>query len=890
MSRIEDTALLDLVRAAVALPPSERAAFIARRCPSDRRADFDRLMRSQEEATVDRPSAASEGIAASEPGRRPVHPERIGSYAIVDVLGEGGMGVVYLARQERPDRLIALKVVRPGLLTPRMLRRFEHEAQILGLLQHPGIAQIYEAGTADTGLGLQPFFAMEHVDGVPLGDHVRQADLGVRDRIRLMIKVCDAVHHAHQKGIIHRDLKPSNILIARRGADAVGEPKVLDFGIARADSDNPSATLQTEAGQLVGTVPYMSPEQVAGDPNDLDTRSDVYALGVILYELLAGRLPHAIADRTFPEAVRIIGQDEPVLLGSCDRGLRGDLQTICSKALERDRERRYQSATELAADLGRYLRHEPIVARPASAVYQFTKFARRNRGLVAAIAVAGVILIAGAVATAWQAAEAMRGWELAQRRENEATIAQRAAEEEAANAKAVNQFLTTMLTAADPEQDNERDMTVREMLDIAAESLKASAPARPRVRLSILGSIANTYKGVGQSAKAEPHARNAVDLARETYGPDHPETITAERMLALVLNDLARFDESEPLLIHAREATIERFGPDSAESAAVIGDLASLEYQRGNLKAAEPLLREAIRLGTAKGGRTDRDVLTNMDHLGSLLSMLGRFEEAEELLRRTLEIRSEVFGPEHPVTAFTMNSLANAVQKQGRGAEAIELIKKALEIRRQKLDPEHPSLIVTMQNLAVALVGEKRLDEAEPLLREAVRLQTRKLGPDHPKTLLMMGNLAYLLEDQGKLDKAEPLYRQVVEARRRADQMADPEAWPQINNLAMCLQALGKPAEAEPLYREALMLASHQLPADHYYLAIFRNNLGDCLTEMKRFEEAESELKASLPALEKFFGEAHPRTTKAISRLAKLYDAWDRPGLAEAMRDRTAKR
>src|SRR2546421_835566 len=331
-------------------------------------------------------------------------------YRILRLLGAGGMGSVYQAEQLQPHRTVALKVIKAGLASPEMLRRFSHEGEVLGRLQHPGIAPIYEAGTADTGHGPQPFFAMELVRG-PSGekapsliDFANRKKLDARQRLELLAKVADAVHYAHQKGIIHRDLKPANILV-----DESGQPKILDFGVARVtDADLKAVTVQTDIGQIIGTLPYMAPEQAGGDPAQLDTRSDVYSLGVIGYELLAGRLPYALKTLMIHEAVRVIREEEPSRLSLISKTFRGDIETIVAKALAKEKERRYQSAAELAADARRYLADEPIMARPASARYQMGKFARRNKPLVGGVVAVFAVLVVGIAATGWQAVRATR--------------------------------------------------------------------------------------------------------------------------------------------------------------------------------------------------------------------------------------------------------------------------------------------------------------------------------------------------------------------------------------------------------------------------------------------------------------------------------------------------
>jgi len=522
-----------------------------------------------------------------DPSRRAAPlPDHFGDYRVISLLGEGGMGAVYEAEQRHPRRRVALKVIRPGLASGELLRRFEHEAVVLARLQHPGIAQIHEAGTFDVpgggggGEKKQPFFAMELVRGTPLTQYASENALEVRQRLELVVKICHAVQHAHQRGIIHRDLKPANILV-----DATGQPKILDFGVARlTDSDVQTTTMHTDAGQIIGTVPYMSPEQAAGDPGALDTRSDVYAIGVVCFELLAGRLPYDLHKRMLHEAVRIIREEEPSRLSSVNRELRGDVETIVARALEKEKERRYQSAGELGADIERFLRDEAISARPASTWYRLAKFSRRNKGLVTGLAAAFVLLAAGLIGTSLALQRALR--------------AESGLRTQLGKAQTIGDFMSETLAGAGPSVALGRDITMlKEMMDGAAARIEAGElKGAPEAELRLRGTIGDTYRELALFPEATRMLEPAVSLARSVYPEDHEDKANALRLSAILRKACGELPEAEALCREALEMSRRLHPGDDGSVASVLVDLGGILKARGDLAGAETLMRGSLEM------------------------------------------------------------------------------------------------------------------------------------------------------------------------------------------------------------------------------------------------------------------------------------------------------
>jgi eukaryotic-like serine/threonine-protein kinase len=764
-------------------------------------------------------AADNSGIASAAPGMRSALPSNIGPYRILRLLGEGGMGVVYEAEQEHPRRTVALKVIKSGLSDPKLVRRFEQELLALGRLQHPGIAQIYEAGTADNGFGPQPYFAMELVRGHALLEYADAHQLTTRQRLDLMARVCEAVHHAHQRGIIHRDLKPGNILV-----DETGQPKILDFGVARATDSDARMTHQTDLGQLVGTLAYMSPEQVLADPLELDIRSDVYALGVVLYQMLARRLPYKISPR-LPEAVRTIQEDEPKPLSTVSSRYRGDIETIVGKALEKDKARRYSSAAELAADIRRYLHDEPIMARPASTIYHLQKFARRHKALVSGLAAVFVVLIAGIIVSTREAARANR---------------------EAATSLAISDFLQNDLLAqasaanqARPNNKPDPDLKVRTALDRAAARIAGRFNRQPEVEAAIRNTMGQTYTDLGLYPEARTQLERALDLRRQVLGAKNPETLKTMERLGYVAFLQGKYPEAESVLGNTLEMQRRVFGSEYPDTLKSMDDLAVVYREQGKYPQAEALGAQVLDIRRRTLGPEHPDTLASMNSLAIVYRNQGKYEQAEALSSQTLGIRRRVLGPEHPDTLRSMNNLANVYINEDKYEQAEALYSQSLEIRRHVLGPDHPETLQSMVNLSIAYFAEGKFAQAEALDNQVVEIQRRVLGPEHPKTLSSMHSLATAFLAQGKYTQAESLDRQTLEIRRRILGPEHPDTLSSLDDLARVYAAQGEYTQAETLFRQV--------------------------------QETERRV----------LGSEHPDTLSTLSAMAKMYQQWGKYALAE---------
>jgi len=837
-------------------------------------------------------------------------PETIGRYRILGLLGEGGMGSVYQAEQQIPHRIVALKVIKAGVASAQLLRRFEQEAEALGRLQHPGIAQVYEAGTADSGFGPQPYFAMEFIQGQPLVAYAAERRLDVRARLELMAKVCDAVNHAHQRGIIHRDLKPGNILV-----DAAGQPKVLDFGVARVTDSDAQATRQTDLGQLIGTLAYMSPEQALADPLELDIRSDVYTLGVILYELLADKLPYKTDGNALHEIVRVIREEDPAPLSTIQRSYRGDIEIIVAKALEKDKARRYATAAELGADIRRHLTDQPIVARPPSASYQLRKFSRRHKAVVAGTTAVVVVLVGGVIASTWEAVRAR--------------AAEQRANKEAATAQAINNFLEyDLLAQADihrqsgPNAKLDPDLKVRTALDRAAAKIAGKFVGQPEVEASIRDRIGKTYEGLGVYPEARKQLELALELRRKVLGDEHTETLRTKRFFAGLALDQGKYAEAEALFSQTLETTRRVLGPEHPIALACAVGLAGVYNLTGKYAQAEALLRQTIEIERRVLGPEDPDTLSSMHDLASTYYTQGKYAQAEPLFTQNLVIQRRVSGPEHPLTLQAMSSLANTYSAQGNYLQSESLHRQALEIKRRVLGPEHPETLYTLLCLANTYLYQAKYPQAEALYVPAVEIDRRVLGPEHPNTLLTMTGLAVVYESEGKYAQAEAFYSQIMEVTRRVHGpehiltllaltnlgevcqeegkydsavryliqalvgrrhvlgSKDLDTMRSAADLALTYLSQGKFAESEPLAREALE-TDRKAPSDNWDQYRAESLLGASLAGQKKYQEAEPLLlegyrqlqarKDHIPAPDR------PNLDQARKRIVQLYQAWGKP-------------
>jgi len=766
-------------------------------------------------------------------------------FRLIHMLGEGGMGQVWLAEQTAPvRRQVALKLIKAGMYDATVVQRFRSERQSLAIMDHPAIAKVFDAGATPQG---QPYFVMEYVAGLPITEYCDQHQLTIAQRLQLFIQACEGVQHAHQKAIIHRDIKPANILVIE--VDGKPTPRIIDFGLAKAIGHEPAEpSAFTRFGLFLGTPGYMSPEQADLTVQDIDTRSDVYSLGVVLYVLLTGLQPFATKrpDQPMHELLRKLREEDPPspsVKVSADRDtltttaqargteapqlvslLRGDLDWIAMKALERDRGRRYGTPLELAADLQRYLNHEPVAARPASAGYRLQKYARRHR---LALGVGAGLLLLLVAFSLLQALELRR-----------TTLERDRANQERDRASRITDFMTGMFKVSDPSEARGNSVTAREILDKASKEIGTSLSHDPLVQSQMMYVMATTYLNLGLYARAHELSKGALDARMRLLGADDRATLQSMTQLGSVLYTEGRFADAEKQSREALASERRVLGPEDPLTLDTMDHVGIDQLEQGHYDAGEAMLRQVLEADARVLGRENPQTFRAMFDLATALWLQGRNPEAEAQYRELLDIERRVLGVDHPETLRALANLAMIVHTQGRWPEAEPLYREAIATELRIVGPENPHITNAMANLAALLVAEGRLDEAEKLYREGLAIRLRLLGPENPSTLLAQEDVAELLLQQGHGHEAETMQRDTLAVQLRVLGAEHPNALLSQSHLAAILIAEQKYADAEKTARAAYEVANRVLGPQHPVTLNTLRKLGRAVAFNGRYAEA----------------------------------------------------
>ncbi|MHC4991440.1 MAG: tetratricopeptide repeat protein [Planctomycetota bacterium] len=894
MSGTHQKRVRELFLEATERPADERTRFLVAACNADEsvRSDVQALLDAYEHAPDVLPD--SRMIEPETASLEPVHEgpgSVIGRYKILQTIGEGGFGVVYMAEQTRPvQRTVALKIIKLGMDTKQVIARFEAERQALALMDHPNIARVLDAGATETG---RPYFVMELVRGVPITEYCDTHKLDADERLELFLDVCHAVQHAHQKGIIHRDLKPGNVMVTLHDGRPV--PKVIDFGIAKAINQKlTERTLFTEYRHFVGTPEYMSPEQAEMSGLDIDTRSDIYSLGVLLYELLTGTRPfdaRRLREAGYGEIQRIIREEEPErpstrlssLIGggprsrrrkamaaseddtsvddiarlrhtdpaSLARELQGDLDWIVMRCLEKDRTRRYETANGLALDIRRHMSHEPVSASPPSTAYRFRKFARRNRGLFATTAVVVTGLVLGLTVAVFGLVEARN----ALGEKVESLEREQAAREEA---QVILDFLSGMLAAPAPAAGESQELTFPELLRGAAERIDEEFAERPLVAARLHFTIGRTFQSLGLYSDAEPHKRTAWNLRREHLGEEHPDTLTSAMSMASFYRVTDRLEEAEQLLMRTAATRSRLLGPEHEKTLSTLNELGRVYGTSGKLKEAEELFQDGYQARRRLLGDEHNATITSLHNLAWIQSNRGELEDAERLMARVLDLLLRSHEPDDFRLVSPRWTLANIYRRQARFDEAAAILEQVVEAQEDVRGKTHPSTLSSKYALALVYEQLHDYEKAEELYKAVRDGRWQTLGLAHQDTVWSLIRLGWLYHWWGRYEEAEPIYQQVLDLKERRFGRGHLDTASALGRLAWLYQMWGRFEESRSFYeRELAVRAAHQGP-DHPLTLATTSELGGVHLDHGQLERGAPLCRTSVEkALELV---AHPTT------------------------------